>query len=364
MQQNRSAMNILFTCSARKWGGNEAWVLHAAHLLKDKHRVFLAYRNPEIGGRFSVPAFRLPFRHEADIRTLAGLAGLIRKHSIDVVVPTKRKDYFLAGLACRLTGAKNVLILGIVRNLKNNAVDRLVYSRLADGIIVNAEVIREVLLQSSFMKPEKIAVVPNSVEIDVQDIRPATGTACFTVTSLAELSERKGVDFLIRGFARFVQHYAVSDARLVIMGEGGEREKLGMLAKNLGIGDQVTFTGFLRNPYPHLLSGDVFALTSKNEGIPYAIIEAALLGNAIIATKAGGIEELLEEGKECFYVGFGDESLFARRLFELYSDAGLRQKLADHARKVASERFSLEQMEQKMIVFLQNIIRGNCRRRH
>lgn len=353
-------MNILFTCSARKWGGNEAWVLNAAHVLQQRHNVWLAYRSPAIGERFSIPSWQLPFLNEADLYTLARLVSIIRQHRIDVVVPTKRKDYVLAGLACRLTGASNILILGIVRKLENTFVNDLVYNRLADGIMVNAKMIREVLLESPFMQADKVGVVANGLSIDASTVVPARRRYGFTVTSLAELSERKGFDFLIRGFARFVREHGIRDAGLVIMGTGGQRESLEALARALDIERMVTFTGFVRDPYPELLASDAFALTSKNEGLPYATIEAALLGNAVITTRAGGIEELLQDGVACLYADYGDEATLADQLFRVYSDEKLRKRLADNARAAFLESYSLEKMERDMIAFFQHI-RGNKR---
>ncbi|NTW53982.1 MAG: glycosyltransferase [Chlorobaculum sp.] len=348
-------MNILFTCSARKWGGNEAWVLNAAQVLSQKHRVMLAYRADEVGNRFTVDKYRLPFMNEADLFTLNRLVSIIRRNRVDVVVPTKRKDYFLAGVACRITGAKNILILGIVRNLANTFVNNLVYNMLADGIMVNAQVIKEVLLQSHFMKPEKIAVIPNGISINRGSIAPAKKAFDFMVTSLAELSERKGFDFLIRGFARFLKENKITDAGLVIMGSGGEREKLEALTESLGVKRFVIFAGFVKNPYPNLLASDVFALTSKNEGIPYAIIESALLDNAIITTRAGGTEELLKDNEHCLYVDYGDESLLAMLFDRLYHDRDLRKRLSGNAREITLERFSSEKMETDMISFFRKI---------
>ncbi|NTU53281.1 MAG: glycosyltransferase family 4 protein [Chlorobiaceae bacterium] len=344
-------MNILFTCSARKWGGNEAWVLQAVTVLRKSHRVCVAYRSDEIGDRFTVDKYKLPFLNEADLFTLTKLITIIRNNHIEVVVPTKRKDYFLAGVACLITGVKNILILGIVRNLNNTIVNNVVYNLLADGIMVNAQIIREVLLQSPFMNPKKIAVIPNGIDIDRKKIDPAPKKFDFTITSMAELSERKGFDFLIRGFATFIKQYDITDVGLVIMGSGGENSKLETLVSKLGIDRFVVFSGFVKNPYPFLLSSDVFALTSQNEGIPYAIIEAALLDNAIITTRAGGTGELLRENEHCLYVDYGKEAQLADRFSRLYHNKPLRSSLAVNARNTTLKHFSLNKMETEMIGF-------------
>jgi len=330
-------------------------VLNATHVLRQRHRVFLAYRKPEIGDRFSIPKYWLPFRHEADLQSLWQIVSIIKTQRIDVVVPTKRKEYFLAGMACKLTGVKNIIILGIVRDLKNTVINNLIYNWLADGIMVNAQMIKDVLLYSSYMKAEKIAVIPNSIAIDVESVQAAPKKFDFTISSLAELSTRKGFDFLLRGFACFIKQYCITNAGIVIIGSGNELENLKLLSITLGIEHLVIFTGFLKDPYPYLLSSTVFAMTSKNEGIPYAIIEAALLDNAIITTKAGGIEELLKDNKHCLYVSYADESLFASQLYRLYSDATLRKQLAENAHQAAIAKFSLEKMEMDMIGFFQEI---------
>ena len=352
-------MNILFTCSARKWGGNEAWVLNAIKALSGKHNVYLAYRESVVGERFAVPTYRLPFKNEADLYTLAKLVSIIRKRNIDIIVPTKRKDYVLAGLACKQTKAKNILILGIVRDLKKTLINNLVYNKLANGIMVNAYMIKDVLLKSPYMIPEKIAVIPNSLAIKKKAVTPVPKKKPFMITSLGELSERKGFDFLLRGFARFVHELNTNNAELIIIGAGGQLENLKQLSRNLNIEHLVTFTGFQKDPYPMLLSSDVFALTSKNEGLPYAILEAALLDNAIIATKAGGIEELLTERKHCLYVKYGDEISLSHKLLELYNDTDMRKKLAANAQRTVEKHFSPEIMEQKMVSFFQKIQQGN-----
>lgn len=349
-------MNILFTCSARKWGGNEAWVLNAAHVLSQKHHIAIAYRKEVIGERFNCKKYQIPFWNEADLYTLVKLVTIIKKNRIDIVVPTKRKDYFLAGIACKLTEAKNILILGIVRDLKNTAINNLVYNKLADGIMVNAQMIKNVLLQSASINSETIAVIPNGLSINPESLHPSIQKKFdYTITSLGELSERKGFDFLMKGFALFIQQYNITNAGLTIIGAGGQFEVLKELASSLNIEHFVTFTGFIKNPYPYLAASDVFALTSKNEGVPYATLEAALLDNAIISTKAGGVEEVLRDNQECLYVDYGDKQRLADHLFLLYNNAGLRKKLAINAKTVAQEKFSLEKMETDMLNFFKTI---------
>jgi len=347
-------MNILFTCSARKWGGNEAWVLNAVSILSKKHHVIVAYRKDIVGERFNTTTYQLPFYNEADIYTLVKLIHIIKKNRIDIIIPTKRKDYFLAGVACIVTKAKNILILGIVRDLKNSIINNIIYNKLAHGIIVNANAIKDVLLQSPYINADDVAVVPNGLTIDEEKIYPfVEKKANYTITSLGELSQRKGFDFLIKGFALFIKQHNITDAALNIIGTGGELQVLQHIATSLHVERLVTFSGFIKNPFPYLATTDVFALTSINEGIPYATLEAALLDNAIISTRAGGIEEIFTDYEHCLFVDYGDEQQLADTLFLLYKNTQLRKTLAINAKNTVQQKFSLEKMETDMVDFFQ-----------
>ncbi len=349
-------MNVLFMNSARAWGGNEKWVRLAATALSREHRVFLAYRHDIVGNRVPVPKIRLPYRHEADLETIIKLKTFVEKNHIEVLIPSKRKDYTLAGIVSRACGCINVLRLGIVRDLKNSFFQTFIFNKLADGVIVNAEPIREKLLESGFREPERIKVIHNGLDRD-EIIKLAGKQAIelpfrFTVSAMGKLTRRKGFDMLLRGFARFMRNSAVDNAGLVIIGEGVLKESLQKLAESLHIDNYVIFTGFLDNPYPFLRAGDVFAMTSQNEGISNALLEAALLNNAIISTASGGgITTVIQEGKNGFLLEYGDEQQLADVLLRLYTQPALLEKTAGEISKTVTEMFSIPEMTRQITDF-------------
>jgi glycosyltransferase involved in cell wall biosynthesis len=218
-------VNFLFTNSARVWGGNEKWTHLAAHALADKHNILFAYRDDAIGRRFTVPKFKLPFVSEVDPVTLYKLINLIRQHRIDVIIPTKRKDYTLAGIASRITGRANILRLGIERDLRNKFFNNLVYNKLSDGIIVNASIVKETLLRSSYMDREKIRIIYNGLDLqtlDTASIDPVRlkETYKFIITSVGRITPVKRVDILVEAFRKFLTITNARDALLVIIGDG------------------------------------------------------------------------------------------------------------------------------------------------
>lgn len=349
-------MNILFLNSARAWGGNEKWVRLAVTALSREHNVFLAYRYSVVGDRFSIQKKRLPFRHETDIETIFKLTKFIKKHNIEILIPSKRKDYVIAGLAAKVCGCLNILRLGIVRDLKNSPVQSFIFNRLADGVIVNAEPIKKKLLDSGFKKPEKIRVIYNG--LDKQEIVELAGRQTvnlpfdFTVSAMGELSPRKGFDMLIRGFARFIETSGAENTGLVIIGEGASKESLQQLAHSLKIENKVIFTGFQENPFPYLLNSRIFAMTSLNEGISNALLEAALLNNAIISTTSGGgIESVIRNGENGFLLEHGKEKLLATLLHQLYDHPELIKEIAEKGSKTVMEMFSMERMTREILSF-------------
>ena len=352
-------MNILFINSARTWGGTEKWVRMAAESLSASHKVSLVYRTPVIGNNFSIRKYQLPCVSHIDPYTLLRIVTIIKKDTIDILVPTKRKDYVLAGLAAKICNVRNVLRLGIVRELKIPLAHKLIYHTLTDGIIVNSQKIKHSLLKSRFMNENNIRVIHNGLDtkkIDHLSAPPAATSGDFIITAMGTLTYRKGFDFLIRSFSRFLKLFPNADARLVIIGDGPLREKLLTLAENLSIGNHVTFTGFRQNPYPLLAASDVFALTSTNEGISNALLEAMYLGNAPVSTYAGGSQEVISDEINGFMVNYGNENKLAETFARLFSNHDLTQKTALNAKERVKQQFSLPAMTKGISTFLEEIL--------
>ncbi|MBN1929374.1 MAG: glycosyltransferase [Chlorobiaceae bacterium] len=348
-------MNILFINSARTWGGTEKWTCMAAHALKGEHRAFLVYRRNIVGERFTIPKFRLPCVSHIDPYTIMQVIRIIRQHNIDVVIPTKRKDYMIAGIASRVCGIANILRLGIDRTPSGFWFHKLMYGALADGIIVNARKIRESLTRAAWLDPGKIRVIYNGFDTTAIDRQFPGGMPAkppgFTVCSMGILTRRKGFDFLMDGFARFLELSGAQDARLVIIGSGPEKAALEARANELGIAGITRFTGFLRDPFPELARSHLFAMVSKNEGIANALLEGMYLGNAPISTRAGGAEEAIGHGVDGYLLDYGDVEALAATLLTLYQSPQLREAIARQARQRVIEQFSTERMSREMLEF-------------
>ena len=153
-----------------------------------------------------------------------------------------------------------------------------------------------------------------------------------TILCTAALSRRKGHDVLLDAFAEILRDGHA--ARLVIAGDGPERERLTERAEALGVSRHVEFTGAVRHERVAELTrqADVFCLPSFAEGVPTAVQEAMAAELPVVATDVFGIPELVEDGREGLLVRPGRSDLLAAALTRLLEDAELRRRLGRAAR--------------------------------
>lgn len=115
------------------------------------------------------------------------------------------------------------------------------------------------------------------------------------VLAVGRLTDQKGFDTLVDSFAQLLEK---RDAWLIILGEGEDREGLESLASEHGIDDRIDLPGYVDNPYAYMREADVFVLSSRYEGMPNVIVEAAAIGTPLVATDCpSGPRELLNGGE-------------------------------------------------------------------
>jgi len=161
---------------------------------------------------------------------------------------------------------------------------------------------------------------------------------------VARFAAQKNHALLLKAFAQG----PASDpsAHLVLVGEGVLQEELEQQTHELGIARQVHFLG-VRSDIPEVLGAmDVFALSSDYEGNPLSVMEAMAAGLPVVATAAGGVPNLLENGKEGFIVQPGNVQDLSNAMSFLLRNRELRLSLGKAARQRASERFDVSAMVQ------------------
>ena len=222
-------------------------------------------------------------------------------------------------------------------------------SRIADAYIVVSSALKEFCVKNFSIPRQKIWVIRNGVNLNLtlsspEELRKSLRLKenNMVIGTIARLHREKGIDLLIRAFQALAKEFP--ELRLVIVGDGEERENLEALSKNLRLEDKIIFTGFQETPERYLEVFEIFALPSRIEAMPITVLQAMSLGRAIVATKVGGIPELIEDNQEGLLVEAEDQFLLTRAISRLVKDQNLRKKLGEKAKARAIKEFGLEKM--------------------
>ena len=176
----------------------------------------------------------------------------------------------------------------------------------------------------------------------------------------ARLNPVKDMSTLIRGFA--AGYAQCPRLRLVIAGDGEEREKLGDLAKELGVEHQVTFAGWISGGMDRFYSAlDINALTSLSETFPYALTEGARFHLATVSTAVGGIPYLIDQDVNGYLFTPGDWQSLGKYLAALGNDDALRRDMGEKLYQKASTQFSIQRTVDTQLHIYQEILRRHSR---
>ena len=176
----------------------------------------------------------------------------------------------------------------------------------------------------------------------------------------ARLNPVKDMSTLVRGFAE--GHKTCSRLRLVIAGDGEERQKLGDLARELGVEKEVTFAGWINGGMDRFYSAlDINALTSLSETFPYALTEGTRFHLATVATAVGGIPYLIDQDVNGYLFTPGDWQSLGHYLATLGNDDALRHEMGEKLYEKASSKFSIQSTVDTQLHIYEEIIRRHNR---
>lgn len=289
---------------------------------------------------------------------LPALVRLIQKIRPDVVFSTASGTNVAAIAATRLarTGARvvvserNILLNGGYRPkiVLQLLLKRIGY-RFADHVTALSAGVADDLSSKLGLARERIRVLYNPL-IDERLIEhareplnhPWLEPGNCTVVSAARLVSWKGHPELLRAFANV--RAKLPRARLIVLGEGPERDSLGSLARALGIDAFVEFAGFQTNPFRYFSRCAAFALASHNEGLCNVLVEAMACGAPVISTDCPhGPAEIVSDNIDGYLVPVGDVAALTDRLLRILGDGDLAKRLAK-AGTANAWRFSVERV--------------------
>lgn len=300
-------------------------------------QVLLVTRHPEVFRQrleTDLPIIQFPMRNEADIGSVIRMVGLFRNNA-DVVIPTRVRDYWLAGMAARLARVPVLLRLGVVRRLRDDyLMDKLRYGKFPSGILVNANAIRETLIQTPWMNPKNIHVIYNGVDApgfteisEKQKIREEFNIPDdhIFIVGAGRLAIEKRWGWIADALPR-IQKSGLK-ATAIVFGEGSERPVIEHRIREHGLESEFKLPGHRSDIDKILGAADIIALPSSNEGVSNVMLEAMGRGTTVVATDSGGAREKFTDGENILLADKNDFDGFADRLLRAASSAELRRKI-------------------------------------
>jgi len=372
-------LHIVHTESSTGWGGQELRILAEARgMIGRGHRVTLiapvAARIFAEASRFRVPVVPLPIER----KRLGGIGALrdwLRIHPADIVNTHSSTDSWLVALAWASLrkGPAIVRTRHISAPVPNNIASRWLYRDAARCVVTTGESLRSQLIARLAMDASRVVSIPTG--IDTAAFRPPTARErtsarnaigvdvnTLVVGIVATLRSWKGHRYLIEGFADALRTLGPLPMKLVIVGDGPQREALEALVDKLALRAHVRFGGNQPNVTPWLHALDLFSLPSyANEGVPQAILQAMACGVPVITTDAGAIPEVAyaaDDPARSTAVIVGKESPADLRdaIVALASDRPRREIMARNALALVRERHGIEGMLDRM----ETIFRDAC----
>ncbi|KPK39191.1 MAG: hypothetical protein AMJ78_08855, partial [Omnitrophica WOR_2 bacterium SM23_29] len=222
-------------------------------------------------------------------------------------------------------------------------------------IAVSEEQKKEICQRFKIAKQDKVRVVPLGLELEnLFSIKSRCGRLrqvlkiedeTITVGIIGRLVPIKNHRMFIEAIKHLPGYLNNNfDVKYLIIGDGQERKALEKYTKDLSLDGNVIFCGWredMKSVYSDL---DIIALTSINEGTPVSLIEALAAGRPVIATKVGGVADVVEDGVNGYLVPSGDAETFSQRLAELIRDSQKRYEFGLKGREMVRSRFSKERL--------------------
>jgi glycosyltransferase involved in cell wall biosynthesis len=317
------------------------------------------------------PVWLLRRQPGVDWRCSWRLARLLRRERVDLLHVHQYTPFFYAMTARVLCRRPPVLFTEHGRwypdypRRKRIVANRLLLER-RDRVVGVGQAVRQALIHNEGFASDRVQVIYNGIDMGSfvcggapsATVRSELGVGAgqLLLLQVARLDPLKDHATAIRTLGHVVRQGV--NAHLVLVGEGPERSRIQEVVQQQQLEERVRFLG-LRRDIPRLLSAaDLFLLTSVSEGIPLTLIEALAVGLPVVATRVGGVQEVIEDGKTGLLAPRGDDVALAKHVLRLAGDPALSRQMAELGPERARALFSDCQMHDRYSRLYREMLQG------
>ena len=361
-------LNILHIDSEKSWRGGQQQVfyLHKGLIEQGIKSLLLSNKNAEILTRCkeaNLPCHEQSMLGEIDIFAAFKISQLCKKNKISIIQAHSGHALSI-GLLVKLF-CPSLLLIGVRRvdfSIGKNIFSRLKYNnKKINSIVCISDFIKSVLIKDG-VNINKLVTIRSGTDINKFDaisphknFRKSLGVESgqIIIGTVAAFAGHKDYPNLIRAF--FIVLEKLPNTILCIVGDGPLKNDIYKLSDELNLKKNIIFTGFVNNVGEYLRTFDIFVLASKKEGLGTSIIDALSVGLPVIATKAGGIPELIKNEQNGMLVEPKDPKQLADAIIYLINNEAKRKELGVSAQKSA-KKFSVEETVKQNIAEYKRLI--------
>ena len=369
--EGSTGLRLAILAPGELFGGAERQILTLAQALAtggEAAPVLIVFHDRELAGqarRLGIPVRVLGVRGLVDLRAVRHLRRLLREEHFDAVsLHGYRASVYLAlAVAGRPIGVVktehgNVEALGdqltqrlrprLYRWLENTATRLL----RAHVVYVTHDLQARCSGEHRYLQRN---VIYNGIAPIVQDrasVPPEFHPEAMNLVAIGRLAPVKGLDIAIRAMR---DPAMPSEVRLFLVGSGPELATLTDLARELGVTARVSFLGFRENVYDYIAHADALLMPSHHEGLPYTLLEALSLGTPVIASRVGGLAEVLTDRQTAILVDPDNPAALAQAVHVLAEIPELAEQLVRNGRDLVAKSFTADEMARQYLSLFESV---------
>jgi len=365
-------MKILHINTERTWRGGEQQTLNLIKGLNNHHVTSHLICQPhsplaEKAQAAEVTCFPVDMHGELDLKACYNIRSAIKRHDYDILHSHTSHAQTLAFLASLGTQTYRLTTRRVDFSIFRRSflhLNRVKYRMMADSYIAISHLIKDVMVRDG-IPAERIEVVHSGIDPQ-RFAKPSPGDLKSefaiqghekVVINAAHLAEHKGQRFLLRSIPLVLKQ--MPEVRFFIIGGGDLMNELQNLAAQLGVKDRVVLTGFRPDIEEFYHLADLFVMSSVEEGLGTAILDAAAMGLPVVATTAGGIPEIIENGVTGRLVSPADPEQLAAAIVDALMHPETSRRMAAKGQKKIQSEFTNKAMVAGNIAVYRKILQIN-----
>ena len=377
---------ILYFITQSEFGGAQRYVFDLANNLKSEFKIIVAFGEQSESGKLTavlkqagieyyiLPHLQRSISPISDFLALLEIVKLIKEIKPDIIHLNSSKISILGSLAAfiiklRVASCELRVVYTVHGWVFNEPLPTFLKwfyfwaekftARFKNKIICVSEYDRQVALKYNIAPTEKLITIHNGInnchsglepesranlheQISGLRVKPAM-TGNLLIGSIGNLYKTKGFEYFIEA-AKIIEQNQNSKIKFIIIGEGSERSHLEKLIKKYSLKNNFILAGQIDQAARLLPALDIYVCSSVKEGLSYTLIEAMQAGRPIVATRAGGNPELIEDGLTGLISPAQNAKALAEKIKTLLNNKTLALKLGQNGKAKALAEFGLEKM--------------------